>query len=170
MKRLWMVFLLGVVVLVGCTRDPNARKQSYVATGNKYFDQGKYREAAIEYLNAVQIDKAYADAHYRLAQCYLREGIGAGAYQELSKTVDLQPNNAKARIDLGNLLLSAKQFRRAQDQAQAVLAIDPNNVNAHILLANSDAALENVEDSLREMQIAIQLAPDKPGSYLGMAL
>jgi hypothetical protein len=58
-KRLRLFSILFAVLLVGCSRDPNLRKQAYVASGNKYFDQGKYREAAIEYLNAVQIDNSY---------------------------------------------------------------------------------------------------------------
>ena len=64
-KRLRLFSILIVILLLGCSHDPNVRKQAYVARGNKYFDQGKYREAAIEYLNAVQIDNSYEAAHYR---------------------------------------------------------------------------------------------------------
>ncbi len=78
-----------------------------------------------------------------------------------TETTDLQPDNAKAQIALGSLLLAAKQFKLAQDHAQGVLTHDPNNVDAHILLANADAALEDVQQSLTEMQTAIQLAPDE---------
>ena len=169
-KRLRLFSILFAVLLVGCSRDPNLRKQAYVASGNKYFDQGKYREAAIEYLNAVQIDNSYEDAHYRLAQCYLRQGIWRGAYQELTKSTELKPDDEKAQIGLGNLLLSSKQFKDAQAHAEEVLKRDPQSVDGHILMANSDAALEDVQQSLREMQTAIQLAPDKPGSYLDLAL
>ena len=80
--------------------NPNILKQKYLASGNSYFDQGKYREATIQYLNAIQIDKAFSEAHYRLAQAYLRQGIWAGAYQELLRTADLQPENLRAQIDL----------------------------------------------------------------------
>ncbi len=116
-KRLRLFSILFAVLLVGCSHDPNLRKQAYVASGNKYFDQGKYREAAIEYLNAVQIDNSYEDAHYRLAQCYLRQGIWRGAYQELTKSTELKPDDEKAQIGLGNLLLSSKQFKDAQAHA-----------------------------------------------------
>jgi Tfp pilus assembly protein PilF len=93
-------FLILAVCLglaAGCARDPNIRKQKYLASGNSYFDQGKYREASIEYLNALQIDKTFAEAHYRLAQAYEHQGIWAGAYQELVRTTDLQPDNVKAQ-------------------------------------------------------------------------
>ena len=137
--RVFVLSLLSLFLVVGCSRDPNVRKQGYLASGNKYFDQAKYREAAIEYLNAIQIDQGFPEAHYRLAQAYLRQGVWSSAYQELVKTTQLQPTNLNAQIDLGNLLLSAKQFKQAQDRAQAVLDQDSNSVEAHILMANADA-------------------------------
>jgi tetratricopeptide (TPR) repeat protein len=163
--------LLSIIValIAGCTRDLNIRKQKYLASGNRYFDQGKYREAAIQYLNAIQIDKNFGDAHYRLAQSYLRQGIWAGAYQELMSTTELQPDNIKAQIDLGTVMLSTKQFQQAREHAQNILSRDRNNVDAHMLLANSYAGFENVGESLREMQTAISLAPDQPRVYLNMA-
>jgi len=170
MRHLLPVILTAIPVLSGCSRNPNVRKQKYFESGNKYFDRGKYREAAIEYQNAIQIDKLYADAHYHLALCYLRESIWNGAYQELSRTVELQPANTKAQLELGNLLLAAKQFKQAQFWAETVLGHDASSADAHVLLANADAALENIEDSLREMQKAIELAPDQPRSYLNLAI
>ncbi len=41
-------------------------------------------------------------------------------------------------------------------------------MDAHILLANSDAALDDVGESLREMQTVIGLAPDQSRVYLNM--
>ena len=167
--RVLLLSLVAVPLLAGCSRDPKVRRQKFFESGNAYFDRGKYREAAIEYLNAVQTDKTYAEAHYRLAQCYLHQEIWGNAYQELMTTVDLRPDNQKAQLDLGNLLLSARDFEKAQKRAEGVLGQDPNNVDAHILLANAYGALENIEESLREMQTAIQLAPDQPRAYLNMA-
>ena len=51
-----VVLLLAVTLLAGCHRDPNVRKQKYLDSGNRYSSQGKYREAAIQYLNALKVD------------------------------------------------------------------------------------------------------------------
>src|ERR1700688_3161100 len=98
-RRILGLLILGsaLMLMAGCLRDPNVRKQKYLASGNSYFDQGKYREATIQYLNAIQIDKGFVDAHYRLAQSYARQGIWAGAYQELLQTANLQPDNLRAQ-------------------------------------------------------------------------
>src|SRR5438270_948563 len=163
------VFML-LVIVAGCSRDPNVRKQKYLQSGNKYFERGRYREAAIEYQNAIQIDKGYADAHHQLALCYIKEAIWNGAYQELSRTVQLQPENTKAELELGNLLLAGKQFKQAQFWAETVLGHDADSADAHVLLANADAGLQNLEESLSEMQKAIELAPDQPRSYVNLAI
>jgi len=56
----------------------------------------------------------------------------------------------------------------AQDRAQLVLAQDPNNVDAHVLLANAEAAMGETVEAVKEMQLAIQLAPDRSTSYLNL--
>src|SRR2546428_13437431 len=85
-----LVMLLGslAVFLTGCSRDPNVRRQKYFESGQRYFAKGKYREAAIQYSNAVQVDPRFTDAHYQLAQTYLKLQEWTRAYQELSRTIE----------------------------------------------------------------------------------
>ena len=64
-----MIMFFGTAALLaGCHGDPNVRKQKYLESGERYSAEGKYREAAIQYLNALKVDKNFADAHYALAQ------------------------------------------------------------------------------------------------------
>ncbi len=167
-----LVFLLalGGLLVVGCSRDPNARKRAYFESGTQYYKQGKYREAAVQLQNALQIDPRYAEAHYELSQCYARLGIGVGTYRELLRTIDLQPDNIKAQLALGNLMLGGREFMRAQSQAKLVLSKNPKSVEAHILLANALASLQNPQDSIEEMQKALQLDPERPLSYLNLGM
>jgi len=53
---LFLIFTLTAGLFSGCSRDPNVRKQKYFESGQRYFEKGKYREAAIQYGNAVQVD------------------------------------------------------------------------------------------------------------------
>ena len=94
--RLLLLSSLLLVVSTGCSRDPNVRKQKFFDSGEKYFAKGKYREAAIQYANATQIDSRFAEAHYKLSQAYLKLGDSNRAFQELSRTVELSPENYRA--------------------------------------------------------------------------
>jgi len=123
-------------LLQGCHRDPNVQKAKYLKSGEAYAAQGKQQEAIIQFSNAIKIDKNYAPAHYDLAKAYMKLGAFAGGYQELQRTVTLDPKNIQAKIDLGSLLLAGKQYPRAKEQADAVLTQQPNNADAFALLAS----------------------------------
>jgi Tfp pilus assembly protein PilF len=71
LRRL-LVAVLAAVFLVGCSQDPNARKREYFESGQRYFQEQNYREATIQYLNALKADPQYAEAHYQLARCYAK--------------------------------------------------------------------------------------------------
>src|ERR1700693_331501 len=106
--RLLLCCCVFATVLTGCSRDPNVRKQKYFDSGEKYFAQGKYHEASIQYLNAIQIDSRFAQAHYDLSQAYLKLGDTNRAFQELTRTVELTPDNYRAHTDLANLLVTVR--------------------------------------------------------------
>ncbi|HTW80108.1 MAG TPA: tetratricopeptide repeat protein, partial [Terracidiphilus sp.] len=55
---------LMACVLSSCSFDPNVRKQKYFQSGQQYFAKGKYREASIQFNNALTIDSSFADAHF----------------------------------------------------------------------------------------------------------
>src|SRR5215472_12158700 len=87
----------------GCSLDPNVKKQKYLDRANQYFSQEKYAEAMISYRRALQVDPRFAEAHYGLARTHLKMGSLGPAYQELQRTVSLQPENWKAQVELGQL-------------------------------------------------------------------
>ena len=115
MKRSSLVpALIGLAclaaLLTGCSRDPSVRKQKYFESGEKYFSQGKYREAVIQFSNAVQIDPRFAQGHAQLAQTYLKLGDTQRAYNELSRTLELTPDDYRAQTDLVNLLTGTRRL------------------------------------------------------------
>src|SRR6185312_8787471 len=66
------IIALQCVVGIGCTESADVRKQRFLESGTRYFEQGKYREAAIEFRNATQIDPKFPDARLKLAQTHQR--------------------------------------------------------------------------------------------------
>jgi len=168
-----------LAVFAGCTRDPNVRKQKYFASGQRFFAQGRYREAVIQFSNAIQIDSRFADAHYQLAQTYLKLSDSNRAYPELARTVELAPDNYRAHTDLANLLVTVRNPDGTPIQESLNLAkthLDllrekvPNAPETHEAWANYYAAQNNLGQALQEMQQAIGLDPNRSESYLLLAL
>lgn len=145
----------------GCHRDPNVQKQKYLESGNRYAKEGKYKEAVIQFSNALKVDHNFAEAHYQLAQAYLKSGVMMPAYAELVRTVDLDPTNLKARIDLGDLLLAGSQPDRAMQQANTVLSVQINNSDAHALLSSIAASKGDRTTAIKEIQQALAIDSTK---------
>jgi len=157
-------------LLVACSRDPNVRKQKYFQSGQSYFEKGKYREAAIEFINALKIDPDYADAHYQLARTYIKTQQWPRAYQEFTRTIELQPENYPAHADLAKLLIAGGNLRRAKDETDLLLAKWPNHSKSHFMAANLLAAQANFPAAIEEVQKAIALDPNDWDLYLNLAL
>lgn len=154
----------------GCHHDPNVQKQKYLESGKRYAAESKYKEAAIQFSNALKVDHNFAEAHYQLGTVYLKMGSVMPAYAELNRTVALQPNNLRARLDLGNLLLAGRLPDRAMEQANAVLAIKSDDAEAYALLANIAAVKGDREKALAQIQHAIELDPSKAAFHTTLGL
>jgi tetratricopeptide (TPR) repeat protein len=164
------MLFLSLALFSGCHRDPNVRKHKYFESGQRYSAQGKDREAAIQFSNALKIDKNFADAHYALAQTYLHMGALSAAFGELQRTVNLQPANYKARIDLGNMLLAGGKIDDAQAQAATAMAAQPNNPDVHALLSRIAARRGQKDIALNEIHRALELAPNEAALHETLAL
>ena len=155
---------------MGCHRDPNKEKQRYLESGKRYADQGKLKEATIQFANALKVDHNFADARYQLAKVFIKQGSIMAAYQELMRTVDLQPGNIQARIDLGNILLAGKQPDKAAEQANAVLALDTNNADAYALLSSIAMSKGDRAEALTQIQHALAIDPNRANFHASLGM
>ncbi len=150
---------VALTVLSGCHRDPEVAKHKYLESGKHYSAQGKWREATIQFGNALKIDRNFPEAHFELAQTYMHMGQFRQAGAEYQKTVDLDPTNFPARIALANLLLHDNRIDDAQIQANAVMAARPNNPDLHALLSGIAFRRGENDLAITEMRRAIELNP-----------
>ena len=161
---------LALGLTAGCSRDPNKQKQKYLESGKRYAADNKLKEATIQFSNALRVDHNFAAAHYELAKVYVKQGNMLPAYAELLRTVDLQPSNVQARIDLGNMLLAGRQPDRASDQAKAVLAIDSKNADAYALLSSVAATKGDRTEALAQIQHALSIDPNRANFHTALGL
>ena len=177
--RLLLACSVLSAMLTGCSRDPNVRKQKYLDSGEKYSSEGKYREAVIQFRNAILIDSRFAQAHYDLSQAYLKLGDSNDAFQELTRTVDLAPDNYRAHTDLANLLDAVRNpdgspvedtLKQAKTHLDILREKQPNNPETHEAWANYYAAQNKIAAAIQEMQQAIAADPNRSESYLLLAL
>src|SRR5208282_5169816 len=156
------------VILGGCSRNPEVAKKKYLESGMKYMEQQKYDSAAIQFKKALQIDPKYAEAHYQLAQADIKLEKRPEAFKEMSQTVELDPTNLRARIDLGGMYMASGPhfYSNAEEQARYVVEKDPNNAEGQVLLGNVLLSQKHLDDALSAFSKAIALKPDMAGAYM----
>jgi tetratricopeptide (TPR) repeat protein len=155
---------------VSCNRDPAVRRQKAIERGDKEFSQGKYPEAVIYYGQALQADSHSAQAHFKLGQAHMKLGSWASAYREFARTVELEPENWPAQLQLAELSLRGGKAQDAKDRALLVLKNDPKNSDAQIVLSSADTSLGDSKAAVQEAIEATHMAPDRPGVFLQLGL
>jgi cellulose synthase operon protein C len=162
--------LAALLTVTGCSRDPNVRKQKYLESGQRYFDKGQYREAEIQFENAIQVDANFAEAHYKLALAAIKLGDGQTAYNEMVKSVQIRPDYYEAQLDMVNLLIAARLYPEAKDHLDLLVQKWPEKPDVYIARANYEAATNNTTAALADMQKALQLDPVRSDSYMNLAV
>ena len=102
-----LLLCVAVLVLAGCSRDPEEVKLRFLALGGKYFDRGKYAEAAILYRKALERDRLFGEAYYRLGLTELELDNSPAATSAFRRAFELQPTNTDAFEKLAELHLEA---------------------------------------------------------------
>ncbi len=162
--------VLAIAVLTGCSGDPAKQKAAFLASGEKYARAGKYKEAVIQFRNAIEIDPRFAQAHYQLASVYLKLNSLQQAYRELSTAVELDPGNTDGQLQLATLLIGARKYDDAAKAVEKVIAADPRNARAHTVLGQKHVMLQAWPLAIREFQTAIELDPKQVENYGGLGL
>jgi putative PEP-CTERM system TPR-repeat lipoprotein len=153
-----------------CATDPNAQKQEFFASGDKYFNDGNFDAAVIQYRNAIEIDPRFGRARARLADAYQRQGDARRAFEEFVRAADLLPDDAAIQVTAGTYLLAARRPEDALARAEVALKLAPDNVQALLLRGNALAGLNSFDEALESVEEAIQLDPSRGATYAHLGL
>jgi tetratricopeptide (TPR) repeat protein len=192
-KSLAAIVLAVLLGLMACSRDPNVVKKRYFESGNKYFANGRYKEASIQYRNALKRDKRYGPAHYKLALTNLKVNDVGGAVNELRNSIELLPKESPdhwdAVVKLCEIYLAvAKGEKTYMDEVEGftkeLLTRDPNSFDGHRLVGDihytrateayktkgkEDLGRKELEGSIAEYRRADSIKPGQQGVSMQLA-
>ena len=140
--RFVAVILAFLVGFASCSRDPNVVKKRYLESGNKYYEKERYKEASIQYRNALKRDPKYGAAYYKLALVSLRLNEVNGAVSALRRAVELvppdQPDHWDAVVKLSELYLAGGRSQKSlmddvRKYIKDLFKHDPNSPDAYRL-------------------------------------
>src|SRR6266404_5549751 len=172
------IWILLAILLAGCSKE-SIRESSY-SHANKYFEKGKYREAALLYRRALQVDPRYAPAWHRLGLTRLRMGDARGAATALRRTMELDASNDDACIHLAEIyvlaaLAEVKDVDRNRDIASAsplVERIQKKNSRSYDALRFSGylaLARQDHKAAIANLRAANEVKPGQPEVTVALA-
>lgn len=143
---------LVLVAFVCCSCSPQAKKASYLKKADENFAAGRYDDAEIEYLNALQIEPLNPSAISHLGLIYFDQGRMGRVIPVLLKAKELQPDNLDVRLKLGMIQLSTGNVKAAYDEALFVLDRRPQDEDAPLLLAEGATKPDTIAAARQRLQ------------------
>lgn len=183
-SRAWAILLSATLLFAAsCGRDPEKAKRRYLENGNRYAQQGKFKEAIIMYRNALKRDARFGEAYLRLGDAEMRRGMPAQAVAAYRRAVELysdpeEPAGKLADIYLAAYVLSPRKdpllLREVEDLASSLAAKNPNSFQALRLRAflnltdTTDKTQEHLFRAIEFFKKADAVKPKQPELRLAM--
>ncbi len=170
--------VLAMLAAGACMQNPEAAKGNLLRTGENYFKAGKYKEASILYRKAIQKDRRFGEAYYRLSLAELELGRVAEAVAALERATELEPRNEDAFGKLADLYLAIhfanqsaaketlEKIRQLAERGQASLPGSFDLLRVQGFLALHD---KNFEAAVASFKSASAQRPGDGRAALGLA-
>ena len=137
--------------------------------GRSIFANEEYKAAEIEFKNSIQLDPEFVDAHFELAETYLKLNDPQRAFQEYSAIDRIEAGNVEASLKLASFYLLAKEFDKASEKVQLVLDKDPERVEAIYLMAGLKEVRGDLDGAQEAYRRIIALDGKQVRAYIGLA-
>ena len=187
--RKWATGMVGVVVLAACItgirhvsvfndarsmwmRTLEGNPDSYTAhagLGQFFSRQKSWGEAVAHYRRAVELRPDAHPVRLALGQAQMESGDFAAAELTFQQVTDSQPELAEPVLGLAFIAERRGRIPAAIELYERALEIDPDNGELHVRLGKAYLGLSEQAEAARHFQVAIDLNPDDPWAYLGLA-
>lgn len=154
-------WIVAAVFFGSCDRSPEAKLTKHVKRGDEYVKEEKFKEAVIEYKNAVKAVPKDSTAHWKLAKASLEAKDIRTAFAELQKTVELDPNNFEALGKLGEIYVMAGKKEEATQIADNLVKSRPNDPQGYILQSGLAVRAGKVDEGIAKLKKASELDPKR---------
>lgn len=164
---------LSLLLILGCNwSSPEAQKATHLERAAGFMEKGQLQEALIEYMNVTKADPDHAEAYYNMALIHLKLGGITNlqkAFEELTRTIELNKNNRDAQIKLAELYLLGNDPRKAREQAELILTSAPQDKEALIIRGRSLINEKRYQDGIKDLTALLSLDPQNVGIYMELS-
>jgi tetratricopeptide (TPR) repeat protein len=138
----------------------------WVNVGRARLQEGNVDGAEQVLRRALDIDANLAKTHFFLGVVLKTDGRYAEALQHLRRAAELYPRDRVVLNQLGRVLFLQREFAAAREQFQKVLAIDPEDLQAHYNLMLCAQGMGDTEAVARERKLYNRFKADEAAQAL----
>lgn len=160
-----LILSLPVFVMKGADDKPASTKKerNHITKGNKYYEEGKYRDAIKQYQEALEENPSSVVGRYNLGLSELQLGsnkndttetakkmleTGVKNMQQIANLGNKRPALAsKANYNLGNVAFNSEDYKQAVDYYKQSLRLNPEDDNARRNLRIAQLKLQNQDQN-----------------------
>lgn len=173
MKRL-TTYILSVFLCLSTAckyEGPDERFQNLLKKADEFEKQGKWEEARVTLLSAVDAKPKNDEGYYRLADALVHLKKFPQAVENYRSALNFNPANREARLRLAAMMLAAKEFERAESDINKLLDGNPKDIDARILKANllSSSPYKNYAEAKKILEEVLKESPDNTPAIASLA-
>ena len=137
---------------------------------------GKYTEAKTKFIELLKQNENFAEGHFTLSQIFMQLNEAELAGKSLKKAIELRPAEEKysktytqfvqKSLYDGNEHMKRRNYRRAQEQFNQALILDPSQYLAHFFLARTFYAEKNYPKALEAVNKCLEIKDDYIKAYV----
>jgi tetratricopeptide (TPR) repeat protein len=143
------------------TKMEPAYADGWVNVARARIQEGQTTAAEPVLRKALEIDPKLAKTHFFLAMALKPQGLYDEAITHLRTTLEQYPRDRVVRNQLGRVLFLKRQFKDAIAEFQKVLAIDPEDLQAHYNLMLCYQGLGDTAAAEREQKLYQRFKADE---------
>lgn len=154
-------------------KTPNSYRVNQISA--EIFEiQNRYGEAAAEYRKAIEKNPAALNLHFRLGRALLLESHApenlAQARREFDAELKLNPSDAVAEYEVGQVLLVSDERGEAAKRFERAVELNPNFAEALQALAKVRLEAKQYDEAIRLLQNVVRLQPANESAHYSLML
>jgi len=143
---------------------------TYSTLGNIDFRLGDYRNAALNYSRALELDSKRRDLLTRHGRALLASGRTEEALEALNEAVQFDKEDLSAYFNLGLAYSRLEKAGRAAASYEKVLGLDPDHLEALVNLGSIYLGLQKTERAGTLFRRAARLSPQSYSAWRGLGI
>jgi tetratricopeptide (TPR) repeat protein len=144
--------------------------RAYVGAGDQYMQLNDPATAEVRYTEAARLDPNNPRIHFKRGQALQVLGRIGDAIRAYLRSLELDPTDAPANINVSVAYMQAEEPRLARPFAERAVFVEPNNAAARINLGSIYAAMGEHRKAVDEYQQAAELVdPISPELLVNLA-